>query len=432
MDTVSTSDQRSEFMRVAELIGGLDITELDLESVLRRSVERSRELVGGTAAELGLVDHRSREVRVLWSDVPGRERQYTLAFGEDVAGRVAAGAEPVVVDDYPNWPGRTLEVERLPAGRLPAAVVGVPLNYKGALIGTLTVVDHRKGRQFSGGDVHLLELLAAQISISIRNARLFQELGERIKAQRAAEGRIVETARLAAIGELAASIAHELNNPLTTITGFTELLLEDFPAGSRQRENMELVLSEARRAREVVRRLLDFSRREEDMMRPVNLTETVSEVLALTQPMATIQQVEIQFEAWDELPLVFGDRSKLRQVVQNLVTNAIQAMPEGGTLRIQTGIENGGGPETGRRAALSFRDTGIGIPEIHRSRVFEPFFTTKPVGSGTGLGLSISRNIISEHGGEIRVESEEGAGACFTVILPVYAENLDSTGEAQA
>jgi two-component system NtrC family sensor kinase len=294
------------------------------------------------------------------------------------------------------------------------------------------VVDHRKGRQFSGGDVHLLELLAAQISISIRNARLFQELGERIKAQRAAEGRIVEAARLAAIGELAASIAHELNNPLTTITGFTELLLEDFPAGSRQRENMELVLSEARRAREVVRRLLDFSRREEDLMRPVNLTETVSEVLALTQPMATIQQVEIQFEAWDELPLVFGDRSKLRQVVQNLVTNAIQAMPDGGTLRIQTGIENGGGPESGKRAALSFRDTGIGIPEDHRSRVFEPFFTTKPVGSGTGLGLSISRNIISEHGGEIRLESEEGAGACFTVILPVYAENLDRSGEVQA
>ena len=423
METGAFSDQRSEFMRVAEHIGGLDITELDLESVLRRSVERSRELVGGSAAELGLVDHRSREVRVLWSDVPGRERQYTLPFGEDVAGRVAAQAGPLAIDDYPNWPGRTLT-----GGLLPAAVAGVPLNYKGALIGTLTVIDEKPGRKFSGEDIHLLELLAAQISISIRNARLFQELGDRIKAQRAAEGKIVEAARLAAIGELAASIAHELNNPLTTINGFSELLLEEFPEGTRQRENMELVLSEARRARDVVRRLLDFSRREEDLMRPVNLTEIVSEVLALTQPLATIHSVEIRFEAWDELPLVYGDQSKLRQVVQNLVTNAIQAMPEGGVLQIQTGLEDGAAP----RAAISFRDTGVGIPVAYRSRVFEPFFTTKPIGSGTGLGLSISLNIISEHGGEIRVESEEGAGSCFTMMLPVYERDPEAVLEVQA
>jgi signal transduction histidine kinase len=420
MDINSHSDQRSEFMRVAEHIGGLDITELDLESVLRRSVERSRELVSGTAAELGLIDHRSRVVRVLWSDVPGRERQYSVPLGEDVAGRVAAAGEPLVVEDYPAWPERALE----PGIEGIFAVVGVPLNYKGALIGTITVVDATAGRKFSGEDVHLLELLAAQISISIRNARLFQELGERIKAQRAAEGRVVEAARLAAIGELAASIAHELNNPLTTITGFSELLLEEFPEGTRQRENMALVLSEARRAREVVRRLLDFSRREDGLMRPVNLTETVSEVLALTQPLATIQRVEIQFEAWDELPLVYGDRSKLRQVVQNLVTNAIQAMPAGGTLQIQTGLENGA------RAAVSFRDTGVGIPEAYLGQIFEPFFTTKPVGSGTGLGLSISRNIISEHGGELRVESEEGVGSCFIVLLPIYERELEPLPEA--
>ncbi|HUF39999.1 MAG TPA: ATP-binding protein [Anaerolineales bacterium] len=423
METASFSDQRSEFLRVAEHIGGLDITELDLESVLKRSVERSRELVGGGAAELGLVDQRSRVVRVLWCDVPGRERQYTIPFGEGVAGRVAESGEPLVVDDYDAWPGK-------PPGETPdgiTTVAGVPLRYKGVLIGTLSVFDNQPGRVFTGEDVHLLELLADRIAISIRNARLFQELGERIKAQRAAESRMVEAARLAAIGELAASIAHELNNPLTTINGFSELLLEEFPEGSRQRENMELVLAEARRARDVVRRLLDFSRREEHVKRPVDLTETVSEVLALTQPLAAIQRVEFQFESWDELPRVYGDRSQLRQVVQNLVTNAIQAMPDGGTLQITTGLENGAG-----RAVISFRDTGIGVAAAYRGRIFEPFFTTKPVGSGTGLGLSISRNIVSEHGGEIRVESEEGAGACFTVVLPIHAEGAESLEEATA
>ncbi len=401
---------QNEIARNANLVPGLDITELDFESVLKRSVERAREIVGGTGAELGLVDQRNEAVRVLWSDVPGREEeQYFVPLGEDVTGKIAETGMPVVVNHYPGWPDR----RRAPV--LYESVVGVPLRYKGAVIGTLTVVDDTPGRRFTEEDTNLLEVLATQVAISIRNARLFQELGDRIKAQKAAEGRMVEAARLAAIGEMAASVAHELNNPLTVICGFSELLLDEFPEESRQRENMSLVLSEARRAREVVRRLLDFSRREKSMMAPVNLNEAISQVLALVQPMALTQGVEIRFEAWEDLPSIYGERSQIRQVLLNLVTNGIQAMQQGGNLHIQTTLENG----AEARVALRVIDEGVGIPDEYINQVFDPFFTTKPIGSGTGLGLSISKKIIMDHGGEIQVESREREGTCFTVLLPV-------------
>lgn len=406
---------RFEFNRAAQPIAGLDITELDFESVLRRSVERSREIVGGSGAELGLLDQRNDAVRVLWSDIPGGgDGQYLVPFGKDVIGRIAETGLPMWVNDYRAWSDRILE----PAPY--ESVVGVPLRYRGRVIGTLTVVSDSPERQFSDEDARLLEMLASQIAISIRNARLFQELGERIKAQKAAEGKMVEAARLAAIGEMAASVAHELNNPLTAICGFSELLMDEFPDGSRQRENMELVLSEARRARDVVRRLLDFSRREKSMMAPVNINEAVSQVLALVQPMAVTQTVEIQFEAWEDLPVIYGDRSQVRQVLLNLVANGIQAMPQGGLLKVQTALAD----EAGTQVAIRVTDQGTGIPDDYLSQIFDPFFTTKPVGSGTGLGLSISKNIIMDHGGEIRVDSQKDKGTCFTVLLPVHEAGL--------
>ena len=405
---------RFELNRAPQPIAGLDIAELDFESVLRRSVERSREIVGGTGAELGLLDQRNDAVRVLWSDIPGgSDGPYLVPLGKDVIGRIAQTGLPLWVNDYRGWSDRILE----PAPY--ESVVGVPLRYRGQVIGTLTVVSDSPERQFADEDARLLEMLASQIAISIRNARLFQELGERIKTQKATEGKMVEAARLAAIGEMSASVAHELNNPLTAICGFSELLMGEFPEGSRQRENMELVLSEARRARDVVRRLLDFSRREKNMMAPVNINEAVSQVLALVQPMAVTQMVEIQFEAWEDLPLIYGDRSQVRQVLLNLVANGIQAMSKGGLLKVQTALADTGG----KQVAIRVTDQGVGIPKEYMSQIFDPFFTTKPVGSGTGLGLSISKNIIMDHGGEIRVDSEEEKGTCFTVLLPVYDAN---------
>jgi signal transduction histidine kinase len=397
-----------ESFRIAEQIGGADIAELDVDTLLARALKRARDLVDAPAAELALVDAAAGGIRILASDYPPRA-QAVIPAGSDLAGQVVGRGKSILVDDFAAWKYRT-------SAPLFRAAAGVPLRYRSEVIGALAVMDDDPARTFLPEDLQLLELLAPQISIAIRNARLFQELSERIREQKLAEVKLVENARLTALGEMAASVAHELNNPLTTITGFAELIVDDLPPDFPQRADLLLVLQEARRAREVVRGLLDFSRRGDNLIRAVDVNEAVSDVLALIHNIGQAQGVDVQFEAWDDLPAARGDPHQIKQVLLNLIYNAIQSMPQGGTVIIQTASD---GRDSPGWIIVRVRDQGIGIPEKYLDQIFEPFFTTKPIGEGTGLGLSISRKIIAEHGGEITVESAENRGSTFTIRLPV-------------
>jgi signal transduction histidine kinase/putative methionine-R-sulfoxide reductase with GAF domain len=397
----------------------LDITgALDLDTLLRRVVLRARELVDARGAELGLVEDNGQAVRVVISETPWYDNiGLVMPLMAGVAGRVAAFGEPVVVADYNAWSGRLLPDRQAPF----RAVAGVPLKFtdpasgKVAVIGTLTVLDDRLDKEFRQEDLQLLELLAPQVAVSIRNARLYQELQERIEAQRLAESRLLRSARLAAVGEMAAGVAHELNNPLTTVAGFAELVLEDLPSGALEREDLELVLREAQRARGVVRRLLDFSRPVENLRVRTDLNDLVGDVLALVNHQARSFGIEIIIELWDQLPWLLVDPNQIKQVLLNLIHNAIQAMPGGGRLTLETRPAQ----REGRHwLVVAIQDTGEGISPENQERIFEPFFTTR-AGTGTGLGLSISYTIVTDHGGFIEVDSEMGRGSCFSVYLPI-------------
>ncbi len=395
----------------------LDIAgDLDLDTLLSRLTIRARDLVGARGAELGLYNEREQIIEIVISDTPWEHIQGSqIPLMAGVAGRLAAFGEPIVVDNYNTWSGRLLP-HRKASFR---AVAGVPLKFKGQVIGTLTVLDDRPEKTFQREDVNLLELLAPQAAISIRNARLYQELQERIKAQQVAEARLVRSARLAAVGEMAAGVAHELNNPLTTVAGFAELILQDLEPGSPFREDLELVLAESERARHVVRRLLDFSRPVDDQRTKTDLNELVKGVLLLVNHLTRTSSVEIVLALTEDLPWVTLDPNQIKQVFLNLVHNALQAMPNGGKLTVTTGQEeheNGGHRQTW--ATLAVRDTGEGIPSENLEKLFEPFFSTRLPGKGTGLGLSVSYGIISSHGGFIDVESQIGQGSCFTIYLP--------------
>ena len=274
-----------------------------------------------------------------------------------------------------------------------------------------------------------LESLAGILSSVISNADQYQrsqetvrqlrqtqqELQTRIEAQLEAERRLIQAEKLAAVGEMAAGIAHELNNPLTTVTGFTELVLDELPDGREIRPDLELVLREARRARDVVRRLLDFSRRSESERTRVDLNELLDDVLSLTNHLMHTSGVHLDVALGRNLPWVSVDRNQMKQVFLNLFHNALQAMPTGGQLFIRTTSRQ----REGRKWVIaSIRDTGAGITPEHLGRIFEPFFTTKSGQGGTGLGLSVTYGIVSDHGGEIEVESEVGQGSVFTVWLP--------------
>ncbi|RMF86596.1 MAG: GAF domain-containing protein [Nitrospinota bacterium] len=242
------------------------------------------------------------------------------------------------------------------------------------------------------------------------------------------EAQVIQAEKLSALGEIVASVAHELNNPLTTVVGYSQLLLASASLESREQERLQRVTEEALRASQLVQRLLAFARRQEPVKRPVNLNTLVQKVLALREYQLRVDNISVQLALDPSLPPVLADAQQLEQVYLNIINNAAQAMHEqsgGGTLTIRSWHDAEG-------VHLSFADTGPGIPPEYRDRIFEPFFTTKPVGKGTGLGLSVSYGIMKAHQGTIRVESEVGKGATFYLSLPLPEEIPEEEEEEEA
>jgi signal transduction histidine kinase len=242
------------------------------------------------------------------------------------------------------------------------------------------------------------------------------ELRSRMEAQRSAENRLIQAAKLAAVGEMAAAIAHELNNPLTSVAGFSELAMEGLSNTTETYKDLELVLKEARRARDVVRRLLDFARQSESTRSNASLNEVIEDVVALSRHLIHTSGVDLKLNLEPDLPWVSMDSNQMKQVLLNLVHNALQAMPTGGELEIksESAMRN---QRTG--VMVSVCDSGVGIPPAEQARVFEPFYTTKGNQGGTGLGLSVTYGIVTDHGGQIDVESQPWVGSKFMVWLPL-------------
>ncbi len=251
-----------------------------------------------------------------------------------------------------------------------------------------------------------------------------------ISGERELRARLLETERLAAIGELVAGVAHEVNNPLGSISAFAQLLLRDPALSAEHRESIEVIRSETQRASQVVRDLLAFARRAPAERSAVDVNELVERSLRLRGFQLTSARVQAVSELDPSIPAIEADGRQLQQVLLNLITNAIQAMvPRGnGTLIVRTRHADG-------VVTIEVGDTGPGVPLHARAHIFEPFFTTKPEGEGTGLGLSVSYGIIASHGGEIRLaDTAPGAGATFIVTLPVGGTPLPRrlSGEMQA
>lgn len=233
------------------------------------------------------------------------------------------------------------------------------------------------------------------------------------------QSQLIQSSKMNALGELAASLAHELNQPLTVIKGLSQSLLKNYDDNSPNYGKVKLIVDASRRMELVIKHLKVFSRTEGPALRPVDLNTVIKDAFVIVKELLTDHSIELKMNL-NPLPPVLGSAIRLEQVVINLVTNAKDAMPSGGALMIETRTIETGGISF---ASMTFRDTGSGIPKEILGRIFDPFFTTKEAGKGTGLGLSISYGIIKEHNGDISVESEPQKGTVFNIILPPAENN---------
>lgn len=267
-----------------------------------------------------------------------------------------------------------------------------------------------KGRRRDDAELDVLVTLS-RMTDEADLVGIIADLTERKRLQR----QVLQSEKLAAVGELIAGVAHELNNPLAAVIGYSELLREQTDLAEAVQEDLGMIHISAERCKEIVEKLLRFARKETTQFLTMSLNQVLRDTVALRQHEMELRNVEIAVEEKASLPALFGNPGQLQQVFLNLLNNAFDAIQEterAGQIRITV-------DQVEEMAIVEFRDSGPGIPESKLSRIFDPFFTTKQTGRGTGLGLSIAYRIVENHGGYIDVDSEDGKGSTFRVNLPL-------------
>ncbi len=299
-------------------------------------------------------------------------------------------------------------------GSQPMAIV--PLVAKDKAIGVLIADNKFTQKPILDRDVELLETFAHQASLAIENSRLNQELKSRLRELEDSERQLrknqtylLKTERLAAIGRMAATVAHEIRSPLVPIGGYARAALEDYDRQEVKREDLEIIVEEVERLEKILANMLDYSKETKPALEELDLNLIVKKTLELMGERFKEKGVKLKTELSPQLPPVMVDGEQIQQVILNLVHNALEAMEEG-RLSIRTKVKED-------FVSLEVEDTGRGIPKEDIDRLFTPFFSTKPKGSG--LGLPVAEKIVVDHGGFIDVQSEVGVGSKFTVNLPL-------------
>jgi two-component system NtrC family sensor kinase len=273
---------------------------------------------------------------------------------------------------------------------------------------------------FTGQDLELLQAMAASVAVAVDNASLYSELADFTEEVERSQAQLVQAEKMAAIGRLAASVAHEINNPLQAIHNSLHLSLHDHLDGEKRLEYMNMAQSEVQRLIEIVQRMLDFYRPSRGSVAPADVNGLVENVLALSSKRLQHGDIRVHASLGPDVPPVPVVSDQITQVFLNIIINAIEAMPSGGDLQLETKLSR-----EGEWVLVCFRDTGQGMSPEQLSNLFEPFYTTKS--DGTGLGLAISYGIVERHGGMMEVSSQPGQGTTFTVKLPVHWAGAESS-----
>ncbi|MFH1241229.1 MAG: ATP-binding protein [Pseudomonadota bacterium] len=396
-------------------------SSLDLDEVLNRTIDKILEILASECVRIYLLDSSQQILQLTASK--GLSNQFThmehvrsRRVGDGFLGETVQTATVRVVDNLqPEADGY--------AGFLLKegfkSTIYVPLVSKGEPVGVMCI-SSRSAFGFSAGHVEFLTAIGNQIGIAIHNANLYERTKKAYQELKEAQEQVIRSEKLASLGKLAATIAHEINNPLAVVLTYVRLMMKLASRDQFRPDRMEdvsrylsIMESETAKCGEIVKNLLTFSRQSEITIRPHNIEEIIDKTLALIDHELEIKGIELVKKVETDLPQVKGDFRQIQQALLNLLSNAAEAMATGGTITVSASRSGG---EDFLKVEIS--DTGCGIPEDDMEKIFEPFFTTKEEGKGVGLGLSVAYGIIARHGGSIEVKSEPNKGSTFTVRLP--------------
>jgi len=423
-------------------VGSALCQTLHLRDLLNAMMERVREVLDAEACSVMLLDVPTQTLKweVALGVGAGKLRTLSVPVGQGISGRVAATGEAIRIEDAYNdsrWQGHRYDQE---TGITTRSILCVPIRVRERITGVIQVLN-RRGGPFTDADQRLLEALAGMGGVAIENARLYEHLEEKVQERtveltrtlaelRETQAQLVQSEKMAALGDLVAGVAHEINTPLGAVASNTDLVaralakvkdsLDDPTQSNRaagfidKASSMADVSREAcRRIGEIVRSLRNFARLDEAERKPADLHEGIESTLTLVAHLLK-NRITVRRD-FGELPAVDCYANQLNQVFLNMLVNAAHAIEGTGEITIRTRVADA------NTVTVEIGDTGSGIAAENLAKIFNPGFTTKGVGVGTGLGLAICYRIVENHHGAIAVDSAVGRGTRFRITLPVHA-----------
>jgi signal transduction histidine kinase len=397
LDIRTSIDELVAMQRLSNAIS----TAVEPERIVSTLIELSQQVLPIIEANVFLFDNSDKRLLPLTSHGSNRlvaEAQQHLESG--IVDWVFSEMKTVIIPDLAHMMG----------DGTPQNFVIVPLVLRNKDVGIYLIHTQKPQQEFSNQDMQLLTVLANQAAAGVENWRSHHQLAKANQELKASQSQMMQAAKLVALGELAASIVHEIKNPIQILMMHLDMAMKGKPVPNW----LEMFNQQVRRLADITKRLMNFSRKVSDdfQIELVNVNKAVEDVIAITRHDFVNNKVTITTDLATALPTIPGNANYLQQVFLNLLINARDAMPQGGKVNVKTETK-------GFNVLVHVTDTGTGIPKEVLDKIFAPFFTTKEAGKGTGLGLSICSKIISQHRGEIKVESTPDVGTTFSVSLPV-------------
>ena len=335
-----------------------------------------------------------------------RKLRYSLDDSSEIIVRTVLEKKEQVVTTSSNDPRVTPRFRQIFGS---AEFVSVPLIVKGAVVGVILADNLYSGRGITDDHVKLMMLFASQAALAIENAETYADLQKSMQSLREAQSQLIQGEKLATVGKMAASVAHEIRNPLSTIGGFANTILRKPENIERVKRSATVIAEEALRLENLLKGVMDFSRPSAPVLKQGDFNAVVEKVFRTQSEYMASRGISAHIDLDRSIPEIHFDENQVMQILHNLIRNGTESMQAGGSLTVKTGRND-------ESVCLSITDTGTGIPAEIMDRLFDPFFTTKS--DGTGLGLAVCKKIIEDHGGRIEVQSMLGKGTTFTICFP--------------